>query len=644
MNKKEDLYCLLPPNIIHVSDSAFNFITEDNMSQTCDKKIINMEDIKFIKNHYFDGNNQEVYIYKDVSNNTFTCLSARSLYLLSILQKRIVGGQHKILQRQDTSLNNVVMSQEEDDDVLVYDSDIEEDEDSDEEPDIIDSFEHTSIIEEKMMRDVLEKQLLKILYPALHLTKEKFTYEEIKEKLTKTSDNKPIDYKNTTIPVRDISNQEQFNLPLERYIQILFWSISREDEYRVSVTNYMKQIVEKRALEILGSDSKSFIQNYLQEMNSQNLNIVLTPVGLSFSIDYQDEADKEFYKSRVGFKFGDVSNNTFNLSLLSQILFLQNREKKRGYFVIRSADADNSHMTIIYYEIINKVLYFTNYDPHGTYAESSTSKKKILEHLYPLFRQFAMRLAYVGKITSAYLANSSWGHYSIPHYGVQTYIEGIDPGLCTQISYFFLHTMIIYSMLVEKIIHNIENSDVPSKKKVYMLRKPISEWKIDFDIFFKTTFNKEEIYALILKFSENLYNEYFEVLYKQYPNKAKSVRNVIENMSSSVPQFKENYLLKYKVPYEQPKEDISEKRLKRLEKEYDKMKTQKIEESKKEKVNKKKIDYEKLIEKYDKGTKIKVGYPCFNDVNCNTGCCKEDIIENVKVCQLPINCKSLKKK
>lgn len=78
-----------------------------------------------------------------------------------------------------------------------------------------------------------------------------------------------------------------------------------------------------------------------------------------------------------------------------------------------------------------------------------------------------------------------------------------------------------------------------------------------------------------------------------------------------------------------------------LEKEYGKLRKQRIKQGKEESKSKKldNQNTEKLIERYDVGNKIRVGYPCYRGSNCNTGCCKEDIIDNVKVCQLPMSCK-----
>ncbi len=640
---RQDLYCLLPPKYIDVSPEAFEFITEDRTNNLCDKKIINTSELKQVNKQFFDLMNNEVYLYKDVSG-TYTCFSPRTLYLLSMLQKRISKGSHQKLEFRVDDLSTVGSTRENKEEKEEESDDEEDFDEEDEEKfsEFISSFEQTSIVEEKIMKDVLEKQLLEILYPSLKITKKNYGYEEIKEKLQYTRDNKPIDYKKNIVTYRDISNREQFNLPLERYLQILFWSFNQQQQFNFSMSYYLKRIVEQRAQEVFGKDetSRTFIKKYISDTQAQSMNVVIHPFGVAMNYDFVHENGVPYVAS-VNFTSNNVSKNAMNLSYLSGILFNQNMNKKRGYIILHSKkhNSEDSHMTVLYYEIINRVLYFTNYDPHGTYAESSTSEKRVLEYLFPLLRQFSQRMYMANKISSAYLANASYGHVGIPHFGIQTYIKGVDPGLCSQITIFWLHTMLFYSMMTEYMIDNLEKSD-KKDERIDMLRKPVSEWKIDFDIFFKTHFSKEETYTLILKFSETFYNRYLEMLYKDNPEKANEVNNVIEGMNK-FSKFKEIFVLPYKVPYEEPKEEISEKRLTQLEKEYGKMRKQKIKQGKEESKSKKldNQNTEKLIERYDVGNKIRVGYPCYRDSNCNTGCCKEDIIDNVKVCQLPMSCK-----
>ena len=161
---RQDLYCLFPPKYIDVSPEAFEFITEDRTNNLCDKKIINTSDLRQVNKQFFDLMNNEVYLYKDISG-VYTCFSPRSLYLLSLFQKRISQGPHSKLEFSVDNLTTIVSTSSSTNSTN-EESDEEEfehvDEDEEKFSEFISSFEQRSIVEEKIMKDVLEKQLLEI--------------------------------------------------------------------------------------------------------------------------------------------------------------------------------------------------------------------------------------------------------------------------------------------------------------------------------------------------------------------------------------------------------------------------------------------------------------------------------------------------
>lgn len=476
---------------------------------------------------------------------------------------------------------------------------------------------------------IITKIFSDVLMPEKYIKSTSANISEIKEHLKKFDINK------RNFLYQDEKTGDVYDFPLDFFVMMIFWQ-KQNFELDKSMVYYIPQMANKHLNKIY---EKNSLENARKSTVSQKLDILYKTDKIILKFFYDDRQirtiiDKNNYPTEEEEK---------KLDDLVLKMYELNKSKTRCLLELGfSKLQEYSHATGLFYEIRNRKLFVSVYDPHGKNIAVPTTIEELEGNkiLNPLFKKLAEKYKQDGIIDSSFIFYNSVEKYFQKVIGIQTTILKLDKGLCNQISFIWLFFMYSFSIVLD-----LEKSN-----------KSVSEYMFYLEQYFDNKYTPEEIKQLLLELFTHLYIEYFSSVVSIYPDFVKTTLDKVleDNIKQNYDDVIEFKISATELPNIKPSDwtlrlrEITKQIQKQSRKTIEKRKTPLTEEEekqlKKQKLYSAQEKFLLTLSKEDVGDKKKVGELCVDDNDCNTGCCSEEIEQDVKVCQIKETCDEKNKK